>query len=281
MEWLRWHHGAVSDDKWPLVARKSGQSVAVVIAVWAALLECASQADDRGSIEDFDPESVDALMQIADGSSQSVLDALSEGRRPRIVAGRIANWEKRQVLREREDNSTDRVRNHRERLKAALENDNGPCNADETPPEHQETPRTEQNREEKNIKPPVVPGDEDPAPAPGAASGGGDFLAEMDMGFHEFMAAYPEHRREPAADAAMAWRQLARERQLPGLPKLLHSLTDWEDSDQWRKDNGQFVPQAGNFLRKRLFLSAPPRASPGGMSVAEAERILSECGNGG
>ena len=45
--WLKWFHGAVADDKWPLIARKSGQPVAVVVAVWAALLECASQAEDR------------------------------------------------------------------------------------------------------------------------------------------------------------------------------------------------------------------------------------------
>lgn len=27
--WLKWFHGAVTDDKWPLIARKSGQPVAV------------------------------------------------------------------------------------------------------------------------------------------------------------------------------------------------------------------------------------------------------------
>ena len=98
MEWLRWYHGAVSDDKWPLIARKSGQSVAVVIAVWAALLECASSSEVRGDVHDFDPESMDALMQLPDGATQAVVDALSAGMRPRIMDGKIANWSKRQTL---------------------------------------------------------------------------------------------------------------------------------------------------------------------------------------
>jgi hypothetical protein len=186
MEWLRWHHGAVADDKWPLVARRSGQSVAVVVAVWASLLECASQADDRGSIDEFDPESMDALLQIEDGATQAVLDALSSGKKPRIADRRIVNWGKRQPQREREDStSTERSRKRRESQKALQENTPDtqdtnatpvqhqatPCtasetpssvnetlgNANETPGQHQETPRTEQRRtekkrEEKSIK---------------------------------------------------------------------------------------------------------------------------------
>lgn len=158
MEWLRWYHGAVSDDKWPLIARKSGQTVAVVIAVWAALLECASQSEVRGSVHDFDPESIDALMQLPDGATQAVVDALSAGMRPRIMDGKIANWSKRQPVRERDDDkSTERVRQHRERQKALQNKDNAPGNADETPVKRQETPRTEKIREEKNIKAPPYP----------------------------------------------------------------------------------------------------------------------------
>lgn len=92
MEWLRWYHGAISDDKWPLIARKSGQPVAIVIAIWAALLECASQADDRGSIDAFDPESVDALLQLEDGTAQAVVDAMEA--KGLLEEGRIANWNK-------------------------------------------------------------------------------------------------------------------------------------------------------------------------------------------
>lgn len=115
--WLKWYHGAVSDDKWPLVARRTGQSIAVVVAVWAALLECASQAEERGSVADFDAESMDALLQVEDGACQAVVDALTGGKRPRIVEGRIVNWEKRQS----DEAVTERKRLQREREK--LENE--------------------------------------------------------------------------------------------------------------------------------------------------------------
>ena len=202
MEWLRWYHGAVSDDKWPLIARKSGQTVAVVIAVWAALLECASQSEDRGSIHDFDPESIDALMQLPDGATQAVVDALSAGMRPRIIDGKIANWSKRQPVRERDDDkSTERVRQHRERQKALQNKDNTPCNADETPVERQETPRTEKIREEKNIKAPPYPpeggtGDGESSPSSPASKGKareptGNSLPELRQAVADYTASEP------------------------------------------------------------------------------------------
>ena len=116
IEWFRWFHGAVADDKWPLVARRSGQSVAVVVAVWAALLECASQAGERGSVEAFDPESLDALLHLPDGTCQAVFDALCEGRKPRIVNGRVARWTVRQPERE-DPGAAARKRIQREREK--------------------------------------------------------------------------------------------------------------------------------------------------------------------
>ena len=148
MEWLRWYHGAISDDKWPLIARKSGQSVAVVVAVWAALLECASQADDRGSIECFDPESIDALFGIEDGATQKIMDALSDGKKPRIVSGRIVKWNERQP--KREDGSAERAKDWRERKKVEKASGCQSVNASErTPNAHQTQTNTDKRREEE------------------------------------------------------------------------------------------------------------------------------------
>lgn len=84
-----------------------------------------------------------------------------------------------------------------------------------------------------------------------------------DMAFVQFLDAYPQHRRDEAA-AWQAWLTLSRARQLPGLPKLLDAITTWEGTEQWQKDNGQFVPLASSFLGKRRFLDIPsPRAAPG------------------
>ena len=85
-------------------------------------------------------------------------------------------------------------------------------------------------------------------------------LADMSVAFHEFLAAYPADHREPVGEAAQVWKKLARRKKLPGLPRLLQGLDAWEDSGQWRKDGGAYIPKAANFLRRAMWLSAPAPA---------------------
>ena len=83
-----------------------------------------------------------------------------------------------------------------------------------------------------------------------------------DMAFVQFLDAYAPEKRDEGA-AWQAWLTLSRAKQLPGLPKLLDAVTAWENSEQWQKDNGQYIPLASNFLSKRRFLDTPPqRAAP-------------------
>ena len=83
-----------------------------------------------------------------------------------------------------------------------------------------------------------------------------------DMAFVQFIDAYAPEKRDEGA-AWQAWLTLSRAKQLPGLPKLLDAVTAWENSEQWQKDNGQYIPLASNFLSKRRFLDTPPqRADP-------------------
>lgn len=152
MEWFRWYHGAISDPKWPLIARKSGQNIGTVVSVWAAMLEFASQSEDRGSVEGFDCEQIDALFGYPDGTTESVCNAMK--RHVTDETGFIVSWEKRQVKREREGSSTERVRAHRAKKKeqeiqkdTTEKRDETPCNASVTPGNTQN--RTDKNRGEK------------------------------------------------------------------------------------------------------------------------------------
>ena len=167
MEWFRWYHGAISDPKWPLIARKSGQNIGTVVSVWAAILEYASQADERGCVDGFNPEAVDALFGYEDGTTLSVVEVMKNqgvigvtpcnANETHDVTGvtlRVVSWEKRQVKRERDDNSLERVRAHRMKKKAQQNEavseekpNETPCNAIVTPRNAQN--RTEQNREDK------------------------------------------------------------------------------------------------------------------------------------
>ena len=136
------------------------------MAVWMALLEEASQADDRGDISGFDAESFDCLLGADDGETLRIMQAM--GAKGLICEDmRLAGWDRRQPLREDSGNpdtgalsSTERSRLHRQRRKAQAEADTQrdatQCN-DAKRNATQETARGEESRgEEIPPTPPAV-----------------------------------------------------------------------------------------------------------------------------
>lgn len=110
MDWFRWHHGTVTDPKFMWVARSASVRVSDVIAVWASVLERASVASVRGSIEGFDCSDMDVLFGFTDGDCLRILDAFrSKGM---IVDDCVTKWSVRQPLRE---DSTAAERKRRQR----------------------------------------------------------------------------------------------------------------------------------------------------------------------
>lgn len=79
IDWFRWHHGSVTDQKFPLIAKRAGSSVAEVIAVWACLLEAACATVPRGSIKHFARPGTAELLGISPDRLSAVLSEL-EGR---------------------------------------------------------------------------------------------------------------------------------------------------------------------------------------------------------
>lgn len=130
IDWFRWHHGTVKDQKFTLIARRSGASVAEVIAVWACLLERASESDERGSIGSPDFESMDCALGMEDGRAESIFAAMRS--KDMIDAeARLTAWSDRQPKKE-DESATDRKRAQRERdaaAKAVTNRDNVACHA--------------------------------------------------------------------------------------------------------------------------------------------------------
>ena len=54
IEWFRSWHGAPTDNKWLVIAKRAGVPAGMVSAVVWALFDYASQNENRGSVEDFD-----------------------------------------------------------------------------------------------------------------------------------------------------------------------------------------------------------------------------------
>lgn len=151
MDWFRWHHGTVTDPKWRVVSAESGQPLAAVLAVWAAMLEHASENEARGSLAGWRDKVVAAALDLAPEAVQAIREAM-EGM---VIDGDdLPGWKRRQP--KREDDSSDRVRAHRSRSREEVKRDVTQRNA------------SEESREEKNRleqKQPAVACAPEPEPA--------------------------------------------------------------------------------------------------------------------
>lgn len=117
-EWFRSYHGAPTDPKWVVVAKRAGVEVGKVAATWWAIEDYASQHQDRGCAEGFDVEVWATFTGWPEAEVQAIVDAFCGGRKPLISPSDhvLTSWLKRQPLRE--DDSRERTRRYRERKRA-------------------------------------------------------------------------------------------------------------------------------------------------------------------
>lgn len=153
--WFRWHHGTVTDPKWRVVAARASKAlsrnvtVGHVVAVWAAMLECASQANPRGELVGWSDEDVAAGL----GWDEEEVSAIREAMAGKTLGGNaLAGWKARQIKRE-DATAADRKRNQRER--EALDKSRGVTHSDDS--SRTVTLETETETEEKEQTPPIPP----------------------------------------------------------------------------------------------------------------------------
>ena len=153
--WFRSWHGAPTDSKWLVIARKAGVAPGVVSAVVWTLFDFASQSEQRGSVDGFDVETYAAFSGFEETSIQAVIDALKD---KGVVGpdGGFKNWTKRQPKRE-DDNSTERSRAFRQKQRENERNETQ-CNAT------QRNATLDKRREEENrYSDTIVSGDAAPS----------------------------------------------------------------------------------------------------------------------
>jgi hypothetical protein len=166
-DWFRSWHGAPTDPKWLGIARRAGVVPGIAVAVAWALMDRASQAEDRGSIEGYDADGLAYFYGCEPEQVEAIVAAMSD--KGMIISGRLSSWEKRQP--KREDDSAQRVREYRERKKQHLERGVTPSNAPDTDTDLDSSLRSEDAR----------------APE-----------------FDQFWEVYPNKVAEPAARAALS-----------------------------------------------------------------------------
>lgn len=116
-DWFRSWHGAPTDPKWLVIAKRAGVAPYAVSAFAWALFDHASQSSDRGCVSDFDFETYAELMGIDEALLQATYQAMEA--KGIIADGRLAKWDKRQPRRE--DDSAERVKAFRARNKGAVQ----------------------------------------------------------------------------------------------------------------------------------------------------------------
>ena len=115
--------------------------------------------------------------------------------------------------------------------------------------------------------------------ASGLSGKAGASSRQPSQGFDEFFEAFPEQHRGSRSEAAGEWVALEASRALPGLPRILDALGQWEDSEAWKRQGGRYIPSAANFLKREYWLRKPPEqeiqsAGPSGgrpMTARQAE----------
>ena len=97
-DWLRLWHDMPTDPKWRVVARKSGQPLACVIAVFNLLLVNAStNASQRGTLSNWDDEDAAAALDMDPEAVAAIVSAMQG----KVIEGsRLSGWERRQPKRE-------------------------------------------------------------------------------------------------------------------------------------------------------------------------------------
>lgn len=126
-DWFRSWHGAPTDPKWLGIARKAGIAPGIAVAVAWALMDRASAAEDRGSISGYDADGLAYFFGCEPEQVVAIVEAMTE--KGMISNGRFTSWERRQP--KREDDSSERVRQHRERTKQQAKRDVTQRNAPE------------------------------------------------------------------------------------------------------------------------------------------------------
>lgn len=112
-DWFRSWHGAPTDPKWLVIAKRANTIPAIVSAIVWALFDHASQRSDasRGETNAFDQETYSLFSGVPEETVAAVIAALTE--KGLIKDGRLTAWEKRQP--KREDGSAERSKEWRER----------------------------------------------------------------------------------------------------------------------------------------------------------------------
>lgn len=235
-DWFRSWHGAPTDNKWLVVARRAAVTPGVVSAVVWALFDHASQAGDRGSVAGFDVETYAAFSGFEETDIQSVIEALKD---KGVIGtdGILGSWDKRQPTRE--DGAAERAKAWRERKRNENERAQTHANANERKRTLDKT-RLDTDKKEK------ISSDEPDMPASEAKSKKVvkfEYPGEFEMWWAE----YPRHVGVSKMDAYKEWKRLPTDDQDAALEGAIAFAQRCRND----KTEEQYIVHPNRFLKQR------------------------------
>lgn len=127
VQWVRLWLDMPNDPKWRAVARRSGQRIGDVIAVYTHMLCQARVADTAGRIDDWDDEDVAAALDLDPGDVQAIREAMQG----KVLDGSVlTGWEKRQPSQD--ESANERKRRQRQSGRHGTSQDVTACHGDVT-----------------------------------------------------------------------------------------------------------------------------------------------------
>lgn len=171
--WFCWHHGWANEPKFRLAAARTGRTVAEILGVWAAVMEHASAANERGDVSGLNAELIGLSVGLDTGTVAAVLEQFRD---LELIEGkRIAKWELDQNV---SNDPTNAKRQQRHRSKSAKSNVTARYVTTQDRTEQDTTEQNIQNRtgKESCVLENVVQGPESPY---SADSGGGDSASQV------------------------------------------------------------------------------------------------------
>lgn len=236
-QWLRLWHDMPTDPKWRTIARHAKQPIHLVQAVYLHLLVDASRNVTRGHV-DVTVEDLASALDCDESQVQAVIDAMQG----RVIDGEaLSGWDKRQPKREDSGDaesgaksSAQRKREQREREKQSPES----------------LPKTQCHDASRNV---TLDKDKDKEDPLTPEAGGDGVESKAEPLFDEFWKAYPKRIGKDAARKKFEQRKFKR----CDLPKLLAAIAQQSQSEQWRKDGGQYIPNPATWLNQGRFDDEP------------------------
>lgn len=229
-QWLRLWHDMPTDPKWRTIARVSGQSIALVQAVYLHLLVDASRNVTRGHAT-VTAEDLASALDVTDDQIESVMAAMQG----RVIDGQaITGWDRRQPKREDsgspETGAKSAAQRKREQRQREREDEARGASHDESRNVTQCHAREDKDKEESKEQ------EHTPIPPKGVAAG-----------FAEFWSAYP--LKKAKATAEKAWAKLKPSADLQAA--ILSAIAAHKLSADWMRDGGQYIPHPTTWLNQR------------------------------